>query len=190
MKEHLGWKYDPQYDPECKDLDLNASDIKSSLDCDKFLWETTANLPEFKAASLNYWRACLDLSRRLIRIFALALDLPETYFDDKVTHPGADSAYVYYLPSTQNKKDSNSVGIGSHTDILSFTLLWQDMVGGLQILNSSGEWLKAKPIKDTFVVNIGDFLMHITNDRFKSTVHRVYNSSGVERVSMPFFFGI
>jgi len=46
------------------------------------------------------------------------------------------------------------------------------------------------PIEGTFVVNIGDFMMRLCNDQYKSTVHRVYNRSTAERVSMPFFFGL
>lgn len=81
------------------------------------------------------------------------------------------------------------VGLGSHTDLQCFTLLWQDMTGGLQVLNNEGQWIKATPVKDTFVVNIGDFLQRLSNDKFKSTVHRVFNRAPVDRISMPFFFG-
>lgn len=86
---------------------------------------------------------------------------------------------------------SRDVGLGSHTDLQCFTLLWQDMHGGLQVLNNEGEWVWATPIKDTFVVNIGDFLRRITNDQYKSTVHRAYNRGldNTDRISMPFFFG-
>lgn len=63
------------------------------------------------------------------------------------------------------------------------------MIGGLQVLMNDGQWVKAPPIPGTFVVNIGDFLMRLTNDRFKSTVHRVHMRTSVDRYSMPFFFG-
>jgi hypothetical protein len=63
------------------------------------------------------------------------------------------------------------------------------MTGGLQVLNREGEWIKAIPVEGTIVVNIGDFMMRLCNDIYKSTVHRVYNRSTAERASMPFFFG-
>jgi isopenicillin N synthase-like dioxygenase len=63
------------------------------------------------------------------------------------------------------------------------------MTRGLEVLTKDGQWIKASPIKDTIVVNIGDYLMRLSNDRFKSTVHRVYNRSSMDRYSMPFFFG-
>jgi len=59
----------------------------------------------------------------------------------------------------------------------------------LQVLNHDGEWLSAKPVEGTFVVNIADYLQRITNDLYVSTVHRVQNWSGREWVSIPFFFG-
>lgn len=63
------------------------------------------------------------------------------------------------------------------------------MVGGLQVLNRDGQWIKAVPVEGAIVVNIGDFMMRLCNDIYISTVHRVYNRATVERVSMPFFFG-
>ena len=85
---------------------------------------------------------------------------------------------------------SQDIGIGSHTDLQCFTLLWQDMNGGLQVLNQEGQWIKANPIPGTFVVNIGDFLMRLTNDRMKSTVHRVFNRSTVDRFALHACVGL
>lgn len=164
--------------------------------------EGTSHLPNFKEDCLKYWQECLKLARRLIRIFALALDLPETYFDNIVTFPGADGVFNYYpandiRPSSSSSSSSSTaaaaatidVGLGAHTDLQTFTLLLQDAVGGLQVLTNEGQWVKVPPIPDTFVLNIGDFLQRLSNDRFKSTVHRVFNVAPVERYSMPFFFG-
>jgi isopenicillin N synthase-like dioxygenase len=129
----------------------------------------------------------------MIRIVALSLGMPEDYFDSITTTPGADGLYVHYPATpTDELKDNNGnfdVGIGSHTDIQCITLLWQDMSGGLQVLSASDEWLDARPISGTLVVNIGDFLQRLSNNRFKSTVHRVYNRQPTSRYSMPFFLG-
>lgn len=75
-------------------------------------------------------------------MFALSLDLDENYWDDKVTHPGADGVFNYYPPRTVEEVENQFVGLGSHTDLQLFTLLWQDTVGGLQILSKEGQWLK------------------------------------------------
>jgi isopenicillin N synthase-like dioxygenase len=130
----------------------------------------------------------------MIRLFALSLELPEDYFDSVITHPGADGLYVHYpgAPGLDKDKDADveiDVGIGSHTDIQCVTLLWQDNSGGLQVLSAGDEWLDARPIEGTLVVNIGDFLQRLSNNRFKSTVHRVYNRQSTSRYSMPFFLG-
>ncbi|BDD54693.1 hypothetical protein MAP00_000290 [Monascus purpureus] len=154
------------------------------------IWENVSHLQGFRDVTIAFWQRRLELARKLVQIFALALDLPETYFDDITTHPGADGLYIHY-PGTPDadKVTDFDVGIGSHTDIQCFTLLWQDMSGGLQVLSASGEWLNAHPIPGTIVVNIADFLSRLSNNRFKSTVHRVYNRQKTSRYSMPFFFG-
>ncbi|KAL8364266.1 hypothetical protein RB601_009823 [Gaeumannomyces tritici] len=155
-----------------------------------FVWEGTAHLDGFKDALVAYWQECLALARRLMRVFALALGLPARHFDGLVTYPGADGVFQFYPAMTAAQAaSSEDVGIGSHTDLQCFTLLWQDAVGGLQVLTGAGQWVWVPPVPGTLVVNIGDFLMRLSNDRFRSTVHRVWNRSTVDRYSMPFFFG-
>ncbi|KAK7423517.1 hypothetical protein QQX98_000974 [Neonectria punicea] len=108
---------------------------------------------------------------------------------EKVKECLRDSVVNYYPKNTEAKDAIIDVGLGAHTDLQCFTFLWQDSVGGLQVLTNDGQWIKVPPVPDTFVVNIGDFLMRLSNDRFKSTVHRVYNYAAEDRYSMPFFFG-
>ena len=76
------------------------------------------------------------------------MGLPENYFDDVTTHPGADAVFTHYPPQEKGK-EVTQVGIGSHTDVQCMTLLWQDMNGGLQILSKEGQWLEAPPKKGT-----------------------------------------
>ncbi|RDW89142.1 2OG-Fe(II) oxygenase superfamily protein [Coleophoma cylindrospora] len=190
VKESMSWRYSPEYDPETKDLDAIPEEIKRWFRAEPFVWEGTAHLPGFKEDVLHYWASCLTLSRKLVKAFASSLDLDENYFDSKVTYPGADGVFNYYPVRTAEEKAKESVGLGSHTDLQLFTLLWQDMTGGLQVLNKDGQWIKATPVEGTIVVNIGDFMMRLCNDIYKSTVHRVFNDSPAERISMPFFFGL
>ncbi|PWY66722.1 Clavaminate synthase-like protein [Aspergillus heteromorphus CBS 117.55] len=186
-KETFTLRYNARNDP------TQARDSALAWD-DSPLWAGTAHLPHFRDTTIAFWQARLALARKMVQIFALALDLPETYFDEVVTHPGSDGLYVHY-PGTPTAdhlaKDAVDidVGIGSHTDIQCFTLLWQDMSGGLQVLSAADEWLDARPIPGTLVVNIGDFLQRLSNNRFRSTVHRVYNRQTTSRYSMPFFLG-
>jgi isopenicillin N synthase-like dioxygenase len=193
VRETFSWTYDPRYDPSVPDPDAIPAHIARYLRCEDFHWEATANLPHFKDNIIRYWRACLTVARALVRGFALSLDLPEDFFAEKFTHPDAAMALNYYppLPAPRPARPSteDEVSIGSHTDFQLFTILWQDNNGGLQVLNRQGQWINAKPIPGTFVVNIADYMQRITNDRYISTVHRAQNFSGKERISMPFFFG-
>lgn len=215
-RETFSWTYDPRLDPAVgKDgLEAIPEDVRKFLrvepdgpegrEEDRFPWCATASVPHFKPSVIAYWRSCLALARAMVRVFALSLDLSETYFDAKFSHPDAALALNYYPPifptappppqsngvsSSSPSSLPDAVSIGSHTDFQLFTILWQDSVGGLQVLNRQGQWINARPIEGTFVVNIADYLQRITNDRYQSTVHRAVNTSGKERVSMPFFFG-
>jgi len=184
------WRYSPEHDPDTKDINAIPPAVKESLMSEDFMWKSTSHLPKFKEVSIDYWQQSLTLSRKLIRVIALSLGLPETYFDKYVTYPGADGAYNHYPALTAEEAErQKDVSLGSHTDVQVFTLLWQDATGGLQVLNPSGQWVKVEPIPDTIIVNIGDFLMRLSNDRYKSTVHRVSDTAGKERYSLSFFFG-
>lgn len=191
-REAFMWSYDPELDADVKDCTEIPETVKKWLRCEDFIWEGTAQVPNFKNDIITYWRACLKLARSLVKVFALCQGLPEDYFDALTTYPGADGVLNYYPGLTSDeasKPVTDEVGIGSHTDLQCFTLLWQDDIGGLQVLNNEDQWIKAKPIPGTLVVNIGDFLMRMSNDKFKSTVHRVFNRTTLDRYSMPFFFG-
>ena len=189
-KETFFWNYDKKYDPTVSNPVEVVQEADSVIKGEDLVWERTVHLGGFKDATITYWQHCLHLARRLVRLFALALDLPEDYFDNVTTNPGADGLYIHYPGVPKHKiEETPDVGIGSHTDIQCITLLWQDMSGGLEVLSAKGEWLQATPIEGTFVVNIGDFLQRLSNNKFKSTVHRVYNLQESSRYSMPFFFG-
>lgn len=94
-REGFGWRYDPKYDPDPKDPGAVPEDIRPWIRGEDFVWDKTSHIPGFKRDLIAYWQECLKLARRMIRVFALALDLPETYFDDIVTYPGADGVLNY-----------------------------------------------------------------------------------------------
>jgi isopenicillin N synthase-like dioxygenase len=204
-RESFSWMYLPEYDPVPKDPDTIPEEVKEWFRGESFIWDKTSDIPNFKQGCMAYYQECLQLARKLVKIFALCLDLPEDYFDKITTFPGADGVFNYYpaVPEGQTM-ETVDIGLGSHTDLQCFTLLWQDMNGGLQVLNKDGQWIKATPIEGTFIVNIADYMQRLSNDKLKSTVHRVFNRSTVDRYvslthllpllirprySMPFFFG-
>ncbi|KAJ7600252.1 hypothetical protein C8J56DRAFT_768493 [Mycena floridula] len=147
-------------------------------------------LPGFREEVLSYYHAAVRLGQSLFPLFALALDLPENFFDDKTTKPAAIMRLLHYPPQHAWSVEENGkiIGIGAHTEYC-FTILWQDDVGGLQVQNTDGNWIDAVPIPGTLVLNLGDQFARWTNDVFKSTLHRAINRSGAERYSMPLFFG-
>jgi len=145
--------------------------------------------PEFKKGMMTYWSHMLTLGRRLMGLFALGLGVEETYFDHMIKAPLATIRTHRYLPQEPDNEEEN--GIGAHTDYETFTMLWQDSIGGLEIMNKNAQWIPAPPIEGTFIVNVGDWLERISNGRFVSTVHRVKKLTGDNpRYSIPFFFGL
>jgi isopenicillin N synthase-like dioxygenase len=185
-KETFSMRYDGRNDVSSRDPAV--PDDLLLADNDR-LWSNTSKVQDFKSTLIEFWQVRLQLARKMIRIFALALELPEDYFDAATTHPGADAVFIHYPVQSTQDPDKIDVGLGAHTDIQCLTLLWQDMSGGLQVLSTDGEWLDAAPIERTLVVNIGDLLSRLSNNKFKSTVHRVYNRQKSSRYAMPFFLG-
>ncbi|KAF7167771.1 hypothetical protein CNMCM6106_003214 [Aspergillus hiratsukae] len=151
-------------------------------------WPEDSLIPGFRATYLRYFAETLELSRALMRIFALALGQKENFFDPMVRFPGVTSRMLHYPPQPVQGKEIP--GLAAHTDYECFTILAQGNVPALQVLNNRGEWVLAPPIPGTLMVNIGDILSFWSNKRFKSTIHRVANLSGEERYSIPFFFGV
>jgi len=140
-------------------------------------------LPAFKETMLCYCNALMELGKAITRGIALSLELKEDYFNELY---GSNPILFFRLlnyPSTQIP----TLGVGEHTDYGCITILAQDEVGGLQIMNKQGEWQTAPPIPDTFVVNIGDMLQIWTNDHYQATLHRVITSNK-RRQSLAFCY--
>ncbi len=146
-----------------------------------------AGHPQFRATIEAYHRALLDLGFVILRIFGTALDLGEDFFAGHYTKPMPFVRLLHYPPQPPTRAD-NEFGIAPHTDYGFLTILAQDDIGGLQVKRRDGGWIDATYIPGTFVVNIADMLMQWTNDRWVSTPHRVINTTGRERYSIPFFF--
>jgi isopenicillin N synthase-like dioxygenase len=140
-------------------------------------------LPGFRAAVSRYYDAVFELGHRLLRGFALGLELPETFFDQFVTAPPSQLRMLHYPP---NPDPDVTVGIGAHTDYECFTILLPTEAG-LEVMNGAGEWIDAPPRPGAFVVNIGDTLEMWTNGALTATSHRV-RKVNVERYSFPLFF--
>lgn len=144
------------------------------------------DLPGFKDTLSAYLDAMLATARTVLEGIAVSLDLPHDYFARKMTQPVMIQRLLHY-PSQAGQIDESMIGIGAHTDYGLMTILAQDDVGGLQVMNRAGQWVEASPIPGTFVVNISDLVQRLTNDAYLANLHRVVNTSGRQRYSMPCF---
>jgi isopenicillin N synthase-like dioxygenase len=145
-------------------------------------------LPDFRAAIDAYRSEVERVSRRIIRLIAMALGLEETALDRYFARPTTFLRLLYYPPHPVEAGD-DQFGSAPHTDYGIITLLAQDGSGGLQVRRRDGGWIDAKPLPGTFVLNVADMLARWTNDRFVSTPHRVINNrTESDRFSLPFFF--
>jgi len=142
-------------------------------------------LEGFKEIIEEYNAEMMKMSRRLLSFMAQVLGQDADLFEAHLTNPVATHRLLHYWPT----EDFNTqIGVGEHTDYGLLTILKQDSVGGLQVLNAKDStWVHATPIEGAFVVNLGDMLQRWTGNRFKSTVHRVVNTSNTDRYSVPFF---
>jgi len=147
--------------------------------------------PQFRAAVLELLQGCVTTSNRVLEAFALALDLPETFFVDSHDQLHHTLRLLHYPPLPEGfvPQDGESRA-GTHTDYGSITLLFQDDVGGLEVRTRDGRWIAATPIPGTVVVNTGDLMERWTNHVFCSTPHRVIVSEQAasrDRYSIAFF---
>jgi isopenicillin N synthase-like dioxygenase len=146
-----------------------------------------APMPEIRPVLESYIEHLTDLGFLVLRAFAVALELPEHFFEEHYRKPMRFIRLLHYPPQLGQRAD-NEFGAAPHSDFGCVTILAQDEAGGLQVRRRGGGWIDAPSIPGTFVVNIGDMLMRWTNDKWVSTPHRVINTSGRERHSLPFFF--
>ncbi|CAE6393918.1 unnamed protein product [Rhizoctonia solani] len=115
------------------------------------LWPSEHVIQGFREPLLKYYQEAVELGMKLLSAFALALNLPEDYFVDKVQTVPATMRITHYPPQAK-ETNKGAPGLGEHTDFQLFTILWQDDKGGLQALNPSGEWIDAVPIPGTLVI--------------------------------------
>lgn len=145
----------------------------------------------FRAVVEGYIAAANRLSRQLMQVSALALNLPQDHFAPFYTRMASDLRCVLY-PDQPTPPEDGQLRYGPHTDFGGFTLLRQDAApGGLQVL-VDGTWIDVKPIPGTLVVNAGDLIQRWSNDVWRSNVHRVQNpprdaKTGTRRLSIVLF---
>ncbi|MFY7960242.1 MAG: isopenicillin N synthase family dioxygenase [Elsteraceae bacterium] len=153
------------------------------------LWP--ARPAELRGLMEEYWRAATDLARRLLRLSAIALDLPADRFE-AITRRHISMLRLIDYPARSSPPAPGQLRAGEHTDLNMLTLLVSDTdVGGVEARRRDGAWIPVPLASGLIAVNIGDVLMRWTNDRWISTPHRVANAPAglaVRRRSVAFFF--
>ncbi|KAJ5428431.1 Oxoglutarate/iron-dependent dioxygenase [Penicillium cf. griseofulvum] len=136
----------------------------------------------------EYHDAMIALSIAIMQVLARTLGLEDDAFKDFCDHPVSILRLLHYPPQEADASGLER-GIGAHTDFGAITMLLQDDTGGLQVWNNlTSEWVDVTPVPGAYVVNLGNMMMRWTNNRYLSNLHRVINTSGKERFSVPFFF--
>ncbi|THD67900.1 isopenicillin N synthase family oxygenase [Robertkochia marina] len=146
-------------------------------------------VPEFNEVGKKAYKALEKTARYVLRALALHLGLEETYFDSYIKNGNSILRPIHYPPITEEPDDA--VRAAAHGDINLITLLMGAQGRGLQVQNHKGEWIDAIAEPDELMINVGDMLSRHTNNRLKSTIHRVINPPrelwGSSRYSIPFF---
>jgi len=145
------------------------------------------DLDDFRQPLLRHYAQLNELGDALASVFELALRLQPGTLRSFFKVPLTFLRLLKYPSQEASASESGEIGIRPHTDNGAFTILQQDAVGGLQLINSDGSWLDVPPIEGTFVINLGEMMKRWSDGIYHATPHRVINRSGRERYSVPFF---
>ena len=173
--------------PDCGPSSAGSTDDDSWIRSPS-LWP--ARPAELRSAWTAYYRALSSLAEHLMTVMAVALDLEPDHFASMIDRPITSMRAIRYPrldPAAAILVDSGSIRAGAHTDYGTLTILRTDDVAGLEVQDRHGAWVQVEPDPEMFVVNLGDSIAQWTNDRWRSTVHRVTPASDTARQSMAFF---
>ncbi|MEO8765563.1 MAG: 2-oxoglutarate and iron-dependent oxygenase domain-containing protein [Ginsengibacter sp.] len=147
------------------------------------------DIPGFNETFYKAYRAFEKSGKSLLKAIALYLHLEEDYFDEAIEEGNSIVRAIHYPPITSEPK--SAIRAEQHEDINLITLLVGASADGLQILTKNNDWVGVTSLPDQIVVNVGDMLQRLTNNKLKSTTHRVVNPPRelwhTSRFSIPFF---
>jgi isopenicillin N synthase-like dioxygenase len=150
---------------------------------------TVTEIPQFTPTLFEAYRSFEKSGKALLQAIALYLGLDEHYFDEWVHNGNSILRAIHYPPIASEPK--SAIRAEQHEDINLITLLVGASADGLQILTRQNEWVGVTSLPEQIVVNVGDMLQRLTNNKLRSTTHRVVNPPrelwGTSRFSIPFF---
>jgi isopenicillin N synthase-like dioxygenase len=145
-----------------------------------------AAMPALRPAMLEYFATMRTFGATMLKGFAAALGVDDEYFLRCYQDPLMMLRLLHYPQQTEFTDEMN-IGVRAHTDAGGFTILLQDDLGGLEVKNKRDEWIRVPPLKGSYVINLGEMMECWTNGMFMATPHRVINTGGRGRYSVPFF---
>ena len=150
-------------------------------------------VPQLEEYGVEVFKTLEQTGRNLLKAIALYLELPEDYFEDKIEFGNSILRLLHYYPLKESDlQNTGAVRAAAHGDINLITLLMGASAEGLQAQTLAGEWINVMPEPNEMVINVGDMLARLTNDKLRSTIHRVVNPTDKTkllqpRYSTPFF---
>lgn len=170
-----------QYGQDVEDDDPVKSEYPDNV--------TVKEIPPFTPTLHDAYKAFERSGMALLQAIAIYLGLDEHYFDPHVHNGNSILRAIHYPPITQEPK--SAIRAEQHEDINLITLLVGASADGLEILSKEDKWVPVTSLPEQIVVNVGDMLQRLTNNKLKSTTHRVVNPPkekwGTSRFSIPFF---
>ena len=146
-------------------------------------------LPNFNQTGRTAFQILEKTGLSILRALALHLNLPETYFDQKVKGGNSILRAIHYPPIKTAPK--GALRAAAHGDINLITILMGASAKGLEIQTRSGDWVAVTALPKQVIVNIGDMMSRLTNNKLHSSIHQVTNPQkkdwGTSRFSIPFF---
>ena len=150
--------------------------------------------PASLRTSLNaYFAEAHRVALCLTDVFAHALGLGDQWFRPFVDRSTVTMRVNHYEARPGDAPpDPSQMRMGAHTDYGIVTVLYADPVPGLQIVGPDAQWHDVLPQPGALLVNLGDLTAQWTNDRWRSTLHRVVPPPGAAdgsalRRSVAFF---
>ncbi|MFC5282443.1 isopenicillin N synthase family dioxygenase [Pedobacter alpinus] len=167
-----------------EDGDVIKADYPDNIEVDEF--------PEFNSVTKETYQSLEKAGKHILNAIAVYLGLSENYFEDKVHNGNSILRGIHYFPiENPDALPADAVRAGAHEDINLITLLIGASADGLEVLTREGEWFAITAQGADIVVNVGDMLQRLTNNKLRSTTHRVVNPPRelmkTSRYSVPFF---
>ena len=168
---------------EVQDGDAIKSDYPDNI------W--VSEVDDFEELTIKAFKTLEHTGKNMLKAIALFLGLEENYFEEKVHNGNSILRAIHYYPIDPETVEPDAVRAAEHGDINLITLLMGASADGLQVLRKDGKWIPITALPEQIIVNVGDMLERLTNNRLTSTIHRVVNPPkellNTSRYSIPFF---